>query len=394
MPVATVAFQRQSQLGDDHWHSVLISLLRGLAAIEVTAAHLRAELYPGLRSVVEPSLWFKGLAFFTGFGHHAVLVFFVISGWLVGGSLLDKANQPHAYANYAIDRVSRLWTVLIPTFLATLLIGLGTGAIIPHSMDFSRANDFSALSFVGNLVGVQTVMVPTFGGNVSLWSLANETWYYVMFPLLVGLLAARSRLTRLHCGGALVLLAVVLPGALIGYFLIWLLGAAFSRIRIDCSAGVLVGWTILLMVAAAYYRLTWNLDPFDFHTLGPDLLFSLVFLILLSSLQFKAAPTSKLVRPVAKSGKFFAGFSFSLYVLHVPLIDLFQYVAASYFGVRQLSPHLPLHAAIYFGMLAFLLVGAYLWFRLFESQTYRIRMILKRCLLRPQKHVSVARVSG
>lgn len=386
-----LAFQRQSQLGDEYWHTVLISLLRGLAAIEVAAAHLRSELYPGLRSVVDPSLWFKGLAFATGFGHHAVLVFFVISGWLVGGSLLNKAGRADAFAIYGIDRVSRLWTVLIPTFLLTLLFGLVTGAIRPRGIDFSYANEYSAIAFAGNLVGLQTVSLPSFGGDLALWSLANETWYYILFPLLVASFSVRGKVARIACGAAVVLLTVALPAALVGYFSIWLLGVAFSRIRIDCSAGVRFGLLVLLVALAVYYRFTWNLDPFDFHTLGPDLLLSVVFLVFLSSLQFKAAPASKLMRPVAKFGKFFADFSFSLYVLHLPLIDLLQYLAASRLGLRQLSPHLSLHAFIYFSMLAFVLVASYMWYRLFESQTYRIRLLLKRRLLQRPEQVAAAR---
>jgi peptidoglycan/LPS O-acetylase OafA/YrhL len=217
-----------------------------------------------------------------------------------------------------------------------------------------------------------------------LWSLANETWYYVLFPLLMPLFSVRDKAARVASGVAFVLLVALLPGELVGYFSIWLLGVAFSRIQINCGAGARFGWLVLLFAAAVYYRLTWNLDPFDCHTVGPDLLFSLVFLVLLSSLQFKAAAASNLVRPVAIVGKFFADFSFSLYALHLPLINLLKYLAASGFGLHQLSPHLPLHAVIYFGMPTFLLASSYLWYRLFESQTYRIRHLLKRRLL--QRH--------
>ena len=388
MPILT--FQDHAQLGDDCWHSVLISLLRGLAAIEVAAAHLRADMYPGLRAVADPPLWFTGLAFATGFAHHAVLVFFVISGWLVGGSLLDKIRQPNAIASYAIDRVTRLWTVLIPTFALTLVFGLGTGVISAQGIDSSRANDYSALVFVANLVGLQTIAVPAFGGNFPLWSLANETWYYLLFPLLVMLFRAPRRAQRLACGATLVLLAALLPAAIVGYFAIWLLGVAFSRIRIECSAALRAGWLMLLAALWAYYRLTGDMDAFELATVLPDLACSLVFLILLSSLQFKASATSKLRRPLARVGTFFADFSFSLYVLHVPLIGLLQHWALTRWGLRQLSPHEPLHFAIYLGMLATLVAGSYLSYRLFESQTYRIRRWVKDMLLQRPARPAVA----
>ena len=76
----------ESQLGEDSYHSILISALRGLAALQVAAAHLRAEFFPGLRSLENPMLWYQALSFFTGFAHQAVLVFFLISGYLVGGT--------------------------------------------------------------------------------------------------------------------------------------------------------------------------------------------------------------------------------------------------------------------------------------------------------------------
>jgi peptidoglycan/LPS O-acetylase OafA/YrhL len=383
-------FQRRKQFVNEHGHSALFSVLRGLAAVEVAAAHLRAEMYPGLRTIADPSLWFRGLAFMLGFSHHAVIIFFVLSGWLVGGRLLIRANQTDAFASYAIDRVSRLWTVLIPTFLLTLALGLATGSTIPQGIDFLASNEYSATSFAGNLVGLQTVLVPVFGRNYSLWSLANETWYYLLFALMVAFFVLRSKWARVACGAGFVLIAAALPAPLIGYFSIWLLGVAFSCIRIKCGAGIRFGGLVMLVAGAVYYRLTWNLDGYDFHTLGPDLLGSIIFLCLLSTLRSGAAPASTLARTIVRVGKLFADFSFSLYLLHVPLIRLIKYFAASRFGLHQLSPHAAVDAAIYFAMLATLLTTSYMWCRMFESQTYRVRKLLNRKLLKHPGQVPFA----
>jgi peptidoglycan/LPS O-acetylase OafA/YrhL len=372
-----LTFQPHGQLGDDCWHSIVISLMRGLAAFVVAAAHLRAEMYPGLRTISDPSLWFQGFAFATGFAHQAVLLFFVISGWLVGGSLLNKMGQPGALTNYAIDRATRLWTVLIPTFGLTLLFGLGTGVLLPGGIDFSAANEFSALSFAANLLGLQGVVLDDFAGNYALWSLANETWYYVLFPLLVLVFTARRTTPRIASATGLALAVVLLPADIILYFAIWLLGVVFSRVRIECGFGLRCAWLAPLAAVASYFRLTVDNNKFDQTTLGMDLVLSLMFLALLSSLQFKAAPASKLARPLARIGTFFAEFSFSLYVLHLPLIFLLKHLALTHFGLSQLSPSEPLHFAVYLGMLAALLLGSYLSYLLFESQTYRIRRIVK-----------------
>ena len=390
-----ITFRAHRQEANDCWHVVLISLLRGVAALEVTAAHLRADVFPSLRSVADPSLWFQGFSFATGFAHHAVLVFFVISGWLVGGSLLDKFAQPHAMAGYAIDRLTRLWTVLIPTFVLTLLFGVATGAVSLQGIFFSSDNAYSALVFGANLVGLQSIAVPDYGANFPLWSLANETWYYVMFPLLVMLFGARRHAPRIACGVALLLLLTALPTAVLGYFLIWLLGVAGSRISIACSASL--RWCCLLLLAATwgYYRLTGDMNTFALATLLPDLLCSLILLFLLCSMRFRASPSSTLLRPLARIGNFFAAFSFSLYVLHVPMIGLLQHWGSTHWGLHMLSPDQPLHLLIYLAMLAALLTGSYLSYRMFEAQTERIRRWLKQALLRqPSSLAAVAPVAA
>ncbi|MEJ7807407.1 MAG: hypothetical protein WKG03_15970, partial [Telluria sp.] len=59
----------RTNLDQDHHHSILIAVLRGLAAVEVAAAHLRAQSFPGLKGLQDPMLWYQVLAFLTGFSH-------------------------------------------------------------------------------------------------------------------------------------------------------------------------------------------------------------------------------------------------------------------------------------------------------------------------------------
>jgi peptidoglycan/LPS O-acetylase OafA/YrhL len=372
-----------SLTGEDHAHSLLITLLRGLAALQVAAAHLRAEMFPSLRTLDDPTLAYQLLAFSTGFAHQAVLVFFLISGWLVGGSLLDKQGQPQALASYAIDRISRLWTVMIPAFGLMLLIGLFIGELRPGGVDFARTNDFSATVLLGNLVGLQTVTLPQFGGNYALWSLANETWYYLMFPLLLA--GVRGKLAqRLLSSAALLVICLSLPLAMVLYFLTWLLGAAFSRVRIDCGAPL--RWAVLALLAtvSVYFRFTGSNDDMVVGSFAQDIACSLVFLPLLASLQFRLRPGPALAR-VHRAAKALADLSFTLYVLHVPLIALLRYLARTLFGADRLSPDAPLHFAIYFGMLGLILGAAWLSWRAFESRTPAVRRRLKDWLLRARR---------
>jgi peptidoglycan/LPS O-acetylase OafA/YrhL len=373
MPKITIL--EKTNLQEDCWHSMLISLLRGLAALVVAAAHLRAQMYPGFGTVTNPPLLFQGLAFGAGFAYLAVIVFFVLSGWLVGGSFLNKLDSDRTFQNYTIDRVSRLWVVLVPTFLVVLLAGAAVGAIDTARVSFSTSEPYSMSAFFGNIIGLQTIVVPPFGGNFPLWSLANETWYYVLFPLLVLVFRGRTIATRAAAVLAIGAIFQLVHGSILIYFSIWLLGAAFSRVKIE--AGPLWRWALLFLFvgSAVIIRLKGKTDitPEGFPQY---LLFSLLFVLFLSSMQFKRRLGPKLDW-LDRTGRFFANFSFTLYVLHVPLILLMGHLLASMLGLGQLSPYQLSHYLMYAGMYLVLVVGAYLFYLPFESNTPRVRRWLK-----------------
>ena len=391
-PLPTIQWQNQSQLGDHCLHSLFITLLRGLAALQVAAAHLRSEMFLGLKTMADPPLYFQALAFATGFAHQAVVVFFLISGWLVGGSLLNKFGQPHALGAYAVDRITRLWTVMLPTLALMLLAALAIGAADGRQADFSAANEYSALAFAGNLAGLQTILVPNFGGNYSLWSLANETWYYLLFPLLLVVLQGRG-ISRGACLAAIALLAMLLPFAIMLYFSLWLLGALFSRIRIDCGNRA----RLLLLAAAGgaslYFRVNGSNDDLVPASFVQDLVCSLPFLALLSTLQSNVDPASRSLRRLGAAGKFFAEFSFTLYVLHVPTIDVLRHIGRTVFGRDRLAPDAPLDFAIYLSMLGILQVLAWGGYFLVESRTLAVRRRLKQ-LLRGRLAAKSARLAA
>lgn len=379
-----ITWQPRSQLSEDSLHSVVIALLRGMAALQVAAAHLRAEVFPSLRTIAHPPLYYQGLAFATGFAHQAVVVFFLVSGWLVGGSLLNKLEQPQAFASYAIDRITRLWTVLVPTMLIMVLFALATGAADQSAV--GGAGAYSALSFAGNLIGLQKIAVDNFGGNYALWSLANETWYYVAFPLL--LLGFRGRRWTGQASGIIGLgvLATLLPWAITLYFSLWLLGVLFARIRIECGGRLKIALVVLCASLSVYYRISGSNDDLVPASFMQDLICSLPFLLLLSSLQVKIDPGKLLLRKVGRVATFFSEFSFTLYVFHVPAIGLLRHLGRTAFGRDQLAADRPLDYLVYLGMLALILGLAYLSYLAFESKTYRVRGKLKDLLLgRPRQ---------
>jgi peptidoglycan/LPS O-acetylase OafA/YrhL len=391
----SIQWQRQSPLDNRCAHSLLISLMRGLAAVQVAAAHLRSEMFPGLREISHPSLVYQLLAFATGFAHQAVVVFFLISGWLVGGSLLNKLIQQdrNVLRAYAIDRATRLWTVLLPAMCLMLVVGFLIGEADPAHVDASAQNEYSAASFIGNLVGLQTVSVKNFAGNYALWSLANETWYYIQFPLLLTVFLGHTRLRQLGAATALVLLCASLPLPITLYFALWLAGALFSRLRIDCTNGFRIGLVLLAAGCSVYFRLTGRNDDLKVDSFLQDLVYSLPLLAFLAAMQHPLDQKSISIQRLGRVAHLLSEFSFTLYVTHVPIIDLLRYLGMRYFGRNRLASDAPLDYAIYVGMLCALIAFAYLSYLLFESHTFRIRGIVKNLLQAQVKRPVVTPVS-
>jgi peptidoglycan/LPS O-acetylase OafA/YrhL len=372
----SISLLAKTNLQQDHHHSIFISVLRGLAAIQVAAAHLRAQFYPGLRGMEDPSLAYQMLAFFTGFAHQAVVVFFLLSGWLVGGSLLNKLGERGAFISYTIDRFTRLWLVLIPAFLLTLLIGILTHEVNPTQFDFAHDNEYSVVSFAGNLFGLQDMAVGRYGGNFALWSLANEFWYYVLFPLCVLGFASRTMPLRLAALAAAIVLCCLLASSLVLYFTIWLLGVLFSRLRIDMNGAARGMLVLVLLAVSVYFRLIGSNDLLTEQSFWQDLAFSVLFMTLLASLQFRADASRLFTRALKRTGDVFAPFSFTLYVIHVPLIFYLQYALVPLIGTK-LSPHDWMHLGMYMLMLAGILASAWLFYLPFEAQTGRVRGWIK-----------------
>jgi peptidoglycan/LPS O-acetylase OafA/YrhL len=379
-PLFRLHWQRQSQVDTHSAHSFLISLLRGLAALQVAAAHLRSEMFPGLRELADPPLYYQILAFATAFSHQAVVVFFLISGWLVGGSLLNKLDQPGAMTAYAIDRATRLWTVLVPALCLMLAVGAVTGTVSLAQADFSAANDYSATTFIGNLLGLQTVLVPTFADNYALWSLSNETWYYLQFPLLLIVFTGRTRVRQLVAATVLALTAVGLPASMTVYFALWLLGALFARVRIDCTTAVRTALLLAAAAALVFLRATEGNDDLNPGLFVKHLMYSLPLLAFLASMQRPLTASPGWMRMLVPTAHLLSEFSFTLYVIHVPLIKLLRHLSMQEFGRNRLVANQPADFAIYFGMLLAIMAAAYLSYLLFESHTFRIRRLLKNAL--------------
>ena len=149
--------------------------LRGIAIVAVLLYHLGSKL-PALH-----------LDVISQYGWAGVDLFFVISGFLITGILLDSAGSERYFRNFYVRRILRIW----PLYFALLAFVF---IVLPHAVPALRARIFSQCHpWQSYLVFAQNFFVRDFGiGPVGVtWSLAIEEQFYLVWPLLIFLLPRR-----------------------------------------------------------------------------------------------------------------------------------------------------------------------------------------------------------
>jgi peptidoglycan/LPS O-acetylase OafA/YrhL len=290
--------------------------IRALAAIAVLIDHVYAFLF----AFVPPqTVGARILTFPFSLGHEAVLVFFVLSGFLVAGSVSRAiAGGRWSWPRYILRRGTRLYVVLAPALLL--------GALWDHAglhwltVAGRYANEMTVDSLrahlawpvaVANLAFLQKIIAPTFGTNGPLWSLSNEFWYYLIFPCALLAIARVTPLARAVYAVATLAIAALLYKEKLEYIAIWLLGwavflAPSPRSRTWTATPALAA-TIALFLAAMWVAVRQN--PDNIHL--ADGISALCFCPFLYVVVHRP-PTPY---PV---GTRLAGFAYTLYATHFP----------------------------------------------------------------------------
>lgn len=356
-----------------------LDLVRGIAAIAVLLGHLRNLFFVDFsQSAGNSNPLVKFVYFVTGFSHYAVMIFFVLSGFLVGGTVLrGRIDGTWSWKLYSTNRLTRLWIVLIPALLLGAIwdhFGIrifGTSGIYGG---VARANigiaavppRLSASVMLGNALFLQNILTPTFGSNGPLWSLSYEFWYYVLFPLMVLAFPVRGKTTRSIFIYAIAALAVVffIGQEIALYFLIWLLGAAInlapegSGARGSIWIVVTTGAVVLLVAVLRFKPGTTEYSDFFVGIASTVLIFALV--------RSRARSTAGLYSRVARR---LAGFSYTLYVVHLPAL---VFISAWLVPQRRWQPDL-VHVAIVIALGICALAYAFAIAQLTEYRTDAVR---------------------
>lgn len=309
-----------------------LDLFRAAAAFAVVVSHARPLFMVSAVDGQVLSPLSRTLYLLSGYGHQAVMVFFVLSGYLVGGTVLRSVRDGRwSWRKYLTQRGTRLYVVLLPALVLTLCWDWGEQRLSSGQVandDTAVANirsetireHTSVATFAGNVAFLQTVVVPPLGSNTPLWSLANEFWYYLVFPMAWLAVAGRNIAVRKRVA---FLAAVGVTLGLLGtkiaiYFPIWLLGvlvAGLPESTIIQRKAVRRTLSLIALVGLAGLMAVVGLGKLKNELLS-DYLIGFAFALLVYALKHSRRPTASLTARRWVGG--FADFSYTLYLVHLP----------------------------------------------------------------------------
>lgn len=317
--------------------SIRLDSLRGLSALLVAAAHA----FQVFVAPVDHTLYGAcGLL-----AQAAVMVFFVLSGFLITKSITRRYAAGFSASRYAADRANRIVPPLIVSlaiclalwWLAPFVFSTGTREFMQASTFMARPRfEVDALSLAGSLLFLNGFITKNISANAPLWSLPFEVWYYVAAGLIAhyrGSLGAIAAIVLIACLGAMNKFFAL-------YSLVWFAGSfvciahnnGYTLRRAIPAAGI--AFSIFAIFIGGYYLYTFasfdspaqiNMKVVAIYNLSIGLSFSCFLLLLL---QGRARST------VVLSGT--SAFSYTLYVIHFPVL-IFLYGALQPY-VLKLTP--------------------------------------------------------
>ncbi|MBB3462374.1 acyltransferase family protein [Rhizobium sp. BK377] len=316
--------------------SIYLDLLRLGAAIVVFLSHAHVFLLPSIK--IGP----------LGWGREAVAVFFVLSGFVI--SYVGQVSEKDWRA-YLVARVARIMPVALLAIAVIFVadsIGMHANAFY---YDFINTGFFTPVSVEAALAYVTFTNQlwfahAVFGSGEPYWSLGFEVQYYLFF----GLFAFSPRRAKVPL---LFLWAAAAGPKILMYMPLWLMGWLTMKCVIErppfrrtisiamITASLLLFFSLKFFAdrAATNMYETWSLTQEAINFVYFNLIGVAVVLHLIgtASLLSQAPALFTKTGPVIK---WLAGGSFTLYLVHQPLILMF----ASF--LHPVEEHIAMAAAL------------------------------------------------
>jgi len=273
-----------------------------------------------------------------GHGWLGVDLFFLLSGFLITGILLDAKERPHYFKNFYIRRFLRIMPLYFAVVIVWSLLYRG------HARYFLLSSVFGA-----NLSSIFHAPAPH--GPGVLWSLAVEEHFYLLWPAIVLLLDRRKVLVF---SVALFIGCPILRGIFaakgmnpeviydLSWFrfdglaagaamAIWARSVFFGRRSARVIAASLVAALCVISLVGAHMGLfgTKTIASVALRYTQAYLAFSACFVLILASLNSKWLAFLRM--PLLQ---FTGALSYCLYLIHLSVGDLYQFIFAHQHAIR------------------------------------------------------------
>ncbi len=346
--------------------------MRFIAALAVVVCHIRGGHWLDWGRMDESDKTQLGAVFFalTRPNLEPVVVFFVLSGFLVGGRLIERVQVgTFRGLDYALDRFTRIYVPLAPTLVLSGVVA------------YYCKLEFSWFQLAGNVFAMQGVFVDSFAKNEPLWSLSYEIWFYFLGGFAAVCVIAKGRCSQWGLLGVLIgfLIFTKLNPLLL---LCWILGALAYPLRtIKVSAPVAVIGFLVTAVAVTLSQLNMasvsvKLNQGYLPSREASILLLAAGLAVVICWACGQLPQNPLLRRFEQLGTRLAAFSYTLYLTHYPMLHLWEKFDNARLGALDLPSF-----GLFFAKIAYCLLAAWLLYLPFEARTNGLRRSLKGMLL-------------
>jgi peptidoglycan/LPS O-acetylase OafA/YrhL len=304
--------------------SAFLDLSRILAALVVFLAHFSILPKTG-------AAWLE--PYVIPYQHSAVIVFFVLSGYLISYAAMREGDA----LTYAVNRAARIYSVVVPALALTW-----GSALFLSTHDPTNFGDQYQLSQPWKYVPLFLVFATDLWflaenafTNVPYWSLSYEVWYYVLFGIVF---FGRGRVSWAVAAA----IVFVLIGPRLWLLLpVWVLGVGIQVVHRRAPLGRNLARFLLVASLGAIIALkighvedwcnAWYRDSVSMAVdlklryskwfLGDYLFAALTGLAILAAPGADIPGLARVKKPLAAA----ASISFSLYLVHYPAIQFFSH---------------------------------------------------------------------
>lgn len=192
-----------------------LEAIRGFAAFYVVLHHL-----------IPKKFFFFGIDIF-GFGQEAVILFFVLSGFVIQYSYEKKYTSTSAFL---LKRFIRIYIPLFIVFIANYAtLSIGNNELI----NINYQNLFGNIFMLQDSTAKPNILFKSFLGNLPLWSLSYEWWFYILFIVISKKIKKNKSIIVYIIGTISAITYLYYPNfinRILMYFIIWWMGVDLARL--------------------------------------------------------------------------------------------------------------------------------------------------------------------